>query len=60
LRIGHQRAAERGHLLLAAGQRRARQFAALAERGKQFVDAPQCPGARPAELTADQQIFFDA
>ena len=59
-RIGHQRAADGDHLLLAAGQRRARQLAALGEHREQLEDAPKRPRPGAPELAADQQILLDA
>src|SRR5580700_5318912 len=47
-RVGHQGAADRRHLLLAAGQSRRRQVAQFAQAREQFIDAPQIP--RPFAL----------
>src|SRR5208282_6331116 len=52
----HQRAADRQHLLLAAGQLPAHIAAPLLEAGKELVDAPRRPG------TSDRhsgQVLFD-
>ena len=51
-RIGHQRAADRQHLLLAAGQRHAHVAAALGEPRKQRVDFLDGPGIGIAETVA--------
>src|SRR5208337_5095366 len=56
--VRHQRAADRRHLLLAAGERRAGQMPALGERGKQLVDAREAPWSGTAKLTADAEIFL--
>ena len=56
-RIGHQRAADRQHLLLAAGQRAAHIAAALGEPRKQRVDLferPRIDGAEPVAGGGDQ------
>ena len=58
-RIRHQRAADGDHLLLAAGQRRARLVAAFLQHRKQLVDALRIPRTLAAELAADQEIFLD-
>src|SRR6516164_781499 len=51
--IRHQRAADRRHLLLAAGKRAAGQMAALGEHGKELIDAREAPRSRSAKLPAD-------
>src|SRR6266436_9152050 len=58
-RIGHERAPERDHLLLAARERGARHVAALGQRREQFVDPRQAPRPRPAELAADEEVLLD-
>ncbi len=57
-----QRAAEREHLLLAAGERAGRNRAALAENRKALVECGDFGFAIEigANLACDQQIFFDA
>src|SRR5215470_7960881 len=57
--VGHQRAPERDHLLLSAGQRRARHATTFGQNGKELVDTLDRPRTGSAQLTADQQIFFD-
>src|SRR5262249_56245900 len=58
-RIGHQRASERDHLLLAAGERGARQVAAPGHRREHFLYPRQTPRSRSAELAADEGGLLD-
>ena len=55
-RIGHQRARDRQHLLLAAGQLIAHVAAALGKTRKQLEDGVEIPGARPR---GDGEVFLD-
>ena len=58
-RIGEQRAAERDHLLLAAGELARLLVAPLLEDGKQPIDLVEADLALAADLPADAQIFLD-
>src|SRR6516164_1801377 len=58
-RVGHQRAADRDHLLLAARERGARDMAALGQRREQLVDPRQAPRPRPTKLAADDEVLLD-
>ena len=60
VRVGHQRAADRQHLLLAAGQRLGALVAALVQPRKQFIDASRFHLCRSGAALGDQQILFDA
>ena len=62
-RLGHQRAADRAHLLLAAGQRAGQLLAAVLQARKQAVNPIELLGETPPRLRnegADAQIFLDA
>ena len=58
-RIGHQRTADRRHLLLAAREQGRRRRAPLAEHREQFVDARESPGPGPAAIGAELQVLLD-
>ena len=58
--IGHQRATDRDHLLLAARERRARTAPPLAEDGEQRVDRIEAPRSRPLLVGADDEVLLDA
>ena len=60
IRIGHQRAADRQHLLLAARQRLGALVAALVQAREQRVDALQIPAVAVGVALGDQQVFLDA
>ncbi|MCY1440435.1 hypothetical protein D9M71_567110 [compost metagenome] len=56
--VRHQRTADGDHLLLPAGQRRARSLAHLAEHREQLVHPLHIPGALAPAPGADQQVFL--
>src|SRR6185437_9082463 len=60
VRIGHQAAADRQHLLLAARQRLGALRAALAQAREQRIDALQTPAVAVGVAQRDQQVFFHA
>ncbi len=57
--IGHQRPADRQHLLLPAAQHGARPVRPFLEHRKQIVDRSQIPTPCSAGRLAEQQILFD-
>src|SRR5579859_1004118 len=57
--IGHQRAADREHLLLAATQHGAQPVGALLEDREEIVDRVEIPVPRPARRPAQQQVLLD-
>ena len=62
-RLRHQRAADGAHLLLAAGERAGRLFAAVLQPREQAVDPVELLGKMPPRRRdegADAQIFLDA
>ena len=59
LRIGHQRAADGDHLLLAARERRRRLPRPFRQHREQVVDALEGPRTLAAELAADQEVLLD-
>ena len=59
-RVRHQAAADGDHLLLPAGQRRARRVTSLPQHGKQPINRGEGPrSVKVPAVGADQQIFLD-
>src|SRR5262249_45378810 len=60
IRVGHEPASDREHLLFAAGERSGALAAALAQARKQRVDALHIPAAAVDAALGDHQILLDA
>src|ERR1700722_13871441 len=59
VRIGHQGAANRQHLLLAAAEHHSRAVRPLFEHRKQTIDRPEAPIALATGRQAERKVFFD-